>query len=50
MYFQELLVEGAPVLVKNLLSSTTPFGGHEDTPILDIVRGIFKGRPVNESC
>ena len=38
------------IVIRNLLSSTTPFGGHKDTPILDIVRGISKGRPVNESC
>ena len=37
-------------VIRNLLSSTTPFGGHEDTPILDVFRGISEGRPVNESC
>ena len=36
--------------VRNLLSSTTPSGRQEDTPLLDILRGISGRRQENKSC
>ena len=36
--------------LRNLLSSTTPFRGHKDTPNLDIVRAISGRRPFYKSC
>ena len=33
-------VPGVRATIRNLLSSTTPFGGHKETASLDIVRGI----------
>ena len=36
--------------VRNLLSSTTPSGRQEDTPLLDLFRGISERRQENKSC
>ena len=35
---------------RNLLSSTTPFGGLKDSPSLDIARAISGRRPFYKSC
>ena len=36
-------------VIRNLLSLTAPFGGHEDTPILHGFRGTSGRRPGKES-
>ena len=36
--------------IRNLLSSTTSFGGHKETPSLDVVRAISGRTPFYKSC